>query len=432
MAANIISFNCNGVKSFAPYIDRLLSKCDILCLQELMLTKQECMLLNSCHSEYYGYGVSPVDATLGVISGRPYGGFGFLWKKCFDASVSVNEFEFDWLCGIKICDGTKEYVLINVYLPYDCDDNRDDYSDCLAKLNVVIENINSTCITVIGDCNANLSKHSMFGDMLLNFCNENNVDLVDKSILPADTYTYVSSAWGTTSWLDHVVCTSDAKDCTTHVEVMYDCIFSDHHPVLVKADLNILAEVEHEHSNDLKQRIHSDNLPKNAIRLYEQSTNDGFNTIIIPNGVKCANPNCSCPSHANDIDTLYDSIIKVLSECSKQLENDKHISKKCGIPGWNDLVKDVSRIANCTLRTFTDLRHNYRRDNIQHGSCMYVAFLDASKAFDRVNHTKLFSKLLRLGVPTWIIKVLVQWYCNQSMCVRWGSVFSDFFLVNRA
>ena len=67
---------------------------------------------------------------------------------------------------------------------------------------------------------------------------------------------------------------------------------------------------------------------------------------------------------------------------------------------------------------------------IKHGSCMYVPFLDASKVFDRVKHTKLFSKLLKLGVPKWIIKVLAQWYCNQSVCVRWGSVFSDFFLVN--
>ena len=88
--------------------------------------------------------------------------------------------------------------------------------------------------------------------MLLNFCSDNNYDIVDKTILTADTCTYVSSAWGTTSCLDHVMCTSDAKDFTTHVEVMYDCIFSDHHPVLVKADLNILAEVEQEHSSYLK------------------------------------------------------------------------------------------------------------------------------------------------------------------------------------
>ena len=35
----------------------------------------------------------------------------------------------------------------------------------------------------------------------------------------------------------------------------------------------------------------------------------------------------------------------MLSECSKKLENDKYIGKQCGIPGWNDLVKDVHEAA---------------------------------------------------------------------------------------
>ena len=61
---------------------------------------------------------------------------------------------------------------------------------------------------------------------------------------------------------------------------------------------------------------------------------------------------------------------------------------------------------------------------------MYVAYLDASKAFDRVNQNKLFKKLLNNGVPKWIIKVISQWYCNQTLCVKWGSVISEVFPVN--
>ena len=37
---------------------------------------------------------------------------------------------------------------------------------------------------VIGDFNANLSKQSVFGEMLLNFCSENNSDIVDKNYPP--------------------------------------------------------------------------------------------------------------------------------------------------------------------------------------------------------------------------------------------------------
>ena len=78
----IESFNCHGFNGCKPFLCDILSKCDILCLQELRISKQDChtliyMRLNTCHRDYLGYGVSPVDASLGVLSGLPYGGVGF-------------------------------------------------------------------------------------------------------------------------------------------------------------------------------------------------------------------------------------------------------------------------------------------------------------------------------------------------------------------
>ena len=78
---SIESFNCHGFNGCKPFLCDILSKCDILCLQELMISKQDCHMLNTFHRDYLGYGVSPVDASLGVLSGRPYGGVGYCGNK---------------------------------------------------------------------------------------------------------------------------------------------------------------------------------------------------------------------------------------------------------------------------------------------------------------------------------------------------------------
>ena len=44
------------------------------------------------------------------------------------------------------------------------------------------------------------------------------------------------------------------------------------------------------------------------------------------------------------------------------------------------------------------------------GSNVYIATLDASKAFDRVNHVKLFNILLEKGLPGQLIRVIMDWY----------------------
>ena len=63
-------------------------------------------------------------------------------------------------------------------------------------------------------------------------------------------------------------------------------------------------------------------------------------------------------------------------------------------------------------------------------SNVYSCFLDASKAFDRVNHSKLFDTLVKRGDPFYIIRIIRFWYTSQTMYVRWNNVMSSGFKVS--
>jgi len=62
---------------------------------------------------------------------------------------------------------------------------------------------------------------------------------------------------------------------------------------------------------------------------------------------------------------------------------------------------------------------------VTHGSSVKAVFLDASKAFDRVLHMKLFEKLIQRKVPMCFVHLLKHWYKEQMMQIKWGKNFSE-------
>ena len=78
------------------------------------------------------------------------------------------------------------------------------------------------------------------------------------------------------------------------------------------------------------------------------------------------------------------------------------------------------------IYTLTEVIEFYKSQS----SSVYVCFMDASKAFDRVNHWTLFKKLIDRGMPDVFVRLLVCWYRTQNACVRWGTACSEVFTVS--
>jgi len=52
-----------------------------------------------------------------------------------------------------------------------------------------------------------------------------------------------------------------------------------------------------------------------------------------------------------------------------------------------------------------------------------------SKALDRTNHNRLFAKLIKRNIPMCIVSLLLSWYRQQTMQVKWGTNYSSPFTV---
>ena len=225
----VVTFNCRGLNSSIADIHAPCKSHDVILLQEIWLAKQDLHLLNNISNSHISYGFSPINLEDGIHKGRLYGGTAFLWNKTLNASPVLNCEEN--IVGLNVVLFDQRVVFINVYMPYCCSLNIDDYLDYLGNFSAMIQNLNCINLGEMGDYNAD--EKNSFGNLMNSFSEENELVISDYELLPSDSFTFVSEAHGTTFWLDHCLTSKSMFNCVKNISVLMEYITSDHLPLSV-------------------------------------------------------------------------------------------------------------------------------------------------------------------------------------------------------
>ena len=221
--------------------------------------------------------------------------------------------------------------------------NRATFVEKLGVISSIMEDIEVTCVSIMGDWNADISDgDSVFGTQLRVFCEENNVILSSEQFLPRDSFTYLSERWSTTSWLDHCISTSDRHSVICNIDVWYSACSADHFPVCVDVDMSIVPEVESITNNEANS-VKWDTLSDESISRYKDATDQKLRNVYIPtDALNCTNTSCCDESHRAELNALYDDVIQCMQDASTEVFSDSDVrNNRRGRPGWNDYTNEL-------------------------------------------------------------------------------------------
>ena len=163
-----------------------------------------------------------------------------------------------------------------------------------------------------------------------------------------DTFTYVSNAHFTTSWLDHYICSFSMHNNISEIKITDKR--SDHLPLsfVFRYDGDINNNIANKDNDGLRyshnQTCNWHKATPEDIRRYEHTTKTFFCNIRIPlEALSCTDSRFESIQHRNDIDHMYAEVCDVLHRASALTIPTNWCNKASQyiIPGWNEYVREV-------------------------------------------------------------------------------------------
>ena len=344
------SYNCNSVRNNSENVKKLLEKCDVLFLQELMLSKSDLPLLNDFNKRFRNIAYVRDREAEGINEGRPSKGVAIFWRDNFSTNLSpilIN----DSCIGLVLTYGSNKILMLNVYMP--CDKQTfaalDEYRSMLANLEGIIQEQNINEVILVGDFNADPNK-GRFWNELVAFKETLSLVFVDEQ-LPNDSFTYLCPARNTTSWLDHIFCTANLVSLIRNVNIDYDSAIFDHFSIHFELEVEVSCNV-------LKDDIRD--LPSKMVKWNSLSEHDKKNVREIMDGAiisegllnhevfLCREINCTNTEHQGAIEMLFEKAKDILFLSTEKFSYEKSDRFRV-IPGWNDNIKEL----------YADARYNF-------------------------------------------------------------------------
>ena len=126
----------------------LCASSDILFLQETRLTDFNTQFLTIISDEF-------------LIADHPHGALDILWRKALGEKCNIVDLDDARLLGIEIViknnDDEIKLLFVNIYMPFNCADDTDDFMQYSSRVNDIFETYPTPYVYVIGNLNANVT-----------------------------------------------------------------------------------------------------------------------------------------------------------------------------------------------------------------------------------------------------------------------------------
>ena len=249
----IVNFNCNGFKGSYGGILNMMKQNDCLFLCETWLKPNELSVITKELNDlgYWCNMKSSIDPEQ-ILTGRPYGGVGFVCRRICGITYVPLPCENDRIMAVQIVVESKVCLtMVGVYLPYH-DGSASQaalYSETLEDIQCIIDSNDPSPILLLGDMNASMPKSEKLtrhwyktlpftkdSYLLYEFICQNDLYSCNFDFENSLNYTYHKS--GCQSYIDHVFFSRFAQDKIKQCSILCPPdIVSDHLPMKTEVDL---------------------------------------------------------------------------------------------------------------------------------------------------------------------------------------------------